>query len=368
VKTLKRIMDAVAVVAGLLAIAISVIVLVSAPAAHAAGAGHRAPVSCNHAAGPFHESGNVIYQATGAPFIPYGVTVSGLERQDWASFTAADDAQITAAATAWCANTIRLQVSEHYLATDPALLPELQAEVALAESLNLVVAINANGQWDPGRPAMPTEETKTFWRTVAPLYAGDPQVIFDAFNEPRIGVTNWDCWRNGGSACTDISDVGFNSITGIIRYHAPASLIWADCPHQGVSCAGLENNLLDTAGPLAYSVHHPQGPHDAANWQAQFGYLVTGHLAAIVIGEWTNWAAARGECWTDAPTTAGPFLGYLSSLHLGLTVWSLQSGVLAGPDPAVPTAGFGPDWACVNGLGESAGQLIQARYIKWNGS
>jgi hypothetical protein len=275
---------------------------------------------------------------------------------------------------------VRLQVSEHYLVSDPLLLPELQAEVALAKSLGLVVAINDNDEWDPGRPPMPTGATKAFWRIVAPLYASDPQVIFDIFNEPalatvrtrlaRTGVASpagWRCWRNGGSACPAPSSAGMRTIAGIIRYHAPGSLLWADCPSQGTSCAGLEHWLLGVAGPLAYSVHHPLGPHDAANWQAQFGYLVTGHLAPIVIGEWTNWAAARGECWSDAPATAGPFLGYLSGLHLGLTVWSLQPGVLAGNDPAVPT-GFGSNWACVNGLGQSAGQLIQARYIKWNGA
>ena len=130
------------------------------------------------------------------------------------------------------------------------------------------------------------------------------------------------------------------------------------------------------ARPMAYSIHHPSGPHQVWNWRKQFGWLAEQRYAPVVDGEWTNFAASRGECWPDAPQRVPVFLAYLQRLRIGMTVWKLgpwdqpgtTAGVLTTTDPAVAT-GFGPwaSWRCVNGYPHSAGARIQAWYATLNG-
>ena len=62
--------------------------------------------------------------------------------------------------------------------------------------------------------------------------------------------------------------------------------------------------LLKTSG-IVYSVHHPAGLHDAATWDAGFGYLVTYRAAPVVNGEWTNYEPAPDRVPRRRTVTAG---------------------------------------------------------------
>ena len=48
-------------------------------------------------------------------FVSYGLTVPGLQVLNWRNFTGLDLAKIAAAAVDWCANTVRLQLSQDNL-------------------------------------------------------------------------------------------------------------------------------------------------------------------------------------------------------------------------------------------------------------
>jgi Cellulase (glycosyl hydrolase family 5) len=350
--------------------------------------------SCGRVVGPFHQTNAQIWQADGSRYVPAGVTVSGLERPDWRNFTASDAAEISAAAAAWCANTVRLQVSEQHI-TDPALRDALGQEVSAAESLGLVVVINDNDEWDSPDTPMPTARTKAFWKIVAPRYAHDPQVVFDIFNEPR-SHPGWACWHDGGQACVTAKGwhgiVGMSPLAKYVRGLAP-NLMWIDGPgtqldrvtrSNGVPVTGSVSSSLSAVKhwpiwgvrPMMYSIHHPNGPHTIANWRAKFGWIAEQRYAPVVNGEWSQFAAARGECWADAPQRAPAYLTYLRGLHVGMTIWKIgkwtepgtTQGVHTTTDPAVPT-GFGvwADWRCVNGYHHSAGQRIRASFQLING-
>jgi Cellulase (glycosyl hydrolase family 5) len=346
----------------------------------------RAAATCGHVVGPFHQAKAQIWQADGRRFVPRGITVSGLEHPDWADFVARDHDQIRAAASAWCANVVRLQVGQWNLNNSPGFVRAMQAEVSYAESLGLAVVINDQAEWDPASEPMPTEASKTFWRTVAPMYAHDPLVIFDVFNEPSLG--SWACWHDGGTACPRPGFTGMQALAALIRRHAP-NLIWVDGPSVATTLAaapgatrtvrlgaatlaGVESWPITGVAPRAYSIHHPGGPHTQANWTAKFGYLAAQRIAPVVVGETTQWAAARAECWTDGPWRYPAYLGYLAGLHIGVTAWSLDPGVLVGSSPAQPT-GFGvwSQWRCVNAAdpaaNHSAGKRIQAWYEQLSG-
>jgi hypothetical protein len=350
--------------------------------------------TCGHVTGPFHQAHAQIFAADGSLYVPLGITVSGLERSDWADFAAADAAEI-AAAPGWCANTVRLQVSQQRWASDgQPYRDQVQAEVAQAEDLGMVVVINDNNEWDSPDPPMPTALTKTFWASVAPIYRTDPQVVFDIFNEPR-SHPGWPCWHDGGQACVTAKGwhgiVGMSPLAKYVRSLAP-NLIWIDGPGTQLDRVTRDGAPIGTAAdtlaavrhwpiygvrPMSYSIHHPNGPHTIANWRAKFGWIAEQRYAPVVNAEWTNFAAARGECWADAPSRAPVYLSYLARLKIGMMVWKLgrwdqpgtTAGVLTTADPAVPT-GFGvwADWRCVNGYHHSAGQRIQGWYKTLNGS
>jgi cellulase (glycosyl hydrolase family 5) len=325
---------------------------------------------CGHAVGPFHQANAQIWQANGRRYVPLGITVSGLEHANWRDYTAVTHDQVTAAAQAWCANTVRLQISQHLMITNAAFVAEVKAEVAYAESLGLVVVINDQSQHDPPDfPGMPTQDTKTFWRRVAPLYAHDGQVVFDIFNEPRGPGKDWACWHDGGSACSGPGFVGMQRLAALVRRNAP-NLMWVEGPNTATTLSQVPSWPITGARPMAYAITHPSGARTRANWNAKFGYLANRRIAPVVDAEWTNWAAARAECWPDAPTKVPVYLDWLAApqRRIGMTAWSLDPGVLVDTDPAVPT-GFGANWRCVDGQNpnHSAGKKIMAWYKQLNG-
>ena len=373
-----------AVVVAFLALALGL----SVPRAEAA--------ACGKVVGPFTQKNAQIFQSNGEHYVPLGATISGLERTDYANFHDSDMAEIDAAA-AWCANTVRFQVTEQHI-NDPGVLDALEAYVQHAESLGLIVVINDNDEWDSPDTPMPTDRTKTFWETIAPIYKNDPQVVFDIFNEPR-SHPGWPCWHDGGQACVTAKGwrgiVGMNTLAKYVRSLAPKNLIWIDGPDtqldrvartyspQAVadnltqSLAGVSHYPVYSVRPMMYSIHHPNGPHTIANWRTQFGWIAEQHYAPVVDGEWSNFAASRGECWSDAPQRVPAYLSYLEQLGIGMTVWKLgswdqtgtTSGVLTTIDPTVPT-GFGvwSKWKCQDGYPHSVGVKIMAWYEKLNSS
>ncbi len=114
--------------------AVAVVALALA-AAVVPGRARAATAGCDHVVGPFHQAKAQIWQADGRLFVPLGITVSGLEHPDWADFAAQDHTQIRAAASAWCANVVRLQVGEWNLNHSPGFVRAMRAEVGYAESL-----------------------------------------------------------------------------------------------------------------------------------------------------------------------------------------------------------------------------------------
>ena len=341
--------------------------------------------SCGRAVGPFTQKSARIFQSNGRLYLPLGATVSGLEHPNWSAFAGSDIAEIDAA-VAWCMNTVRLQVSEQHV-NDSGFLAALRSDVRHAETLGLVVVINDNDEWDSPDTPMPTARTKRFWKIVAPIYKRDPQIVFDIFNEPR-SHPGWACWHDGGRACVKAKGwrgiVGMNTLAKYVRGLAP-NLLWIDGPGTQLDRAtrtvsgGADPAVTSSLAivkrwpiygvrPMMYSIHHPNGPHTIANWRTQFAWLAEQRYAPVVDGEWTNFAAHRGECWSDAPQKVPDFLRYLERLHIGMTVWQLHPvRGLTTSDLSVPT-GFGPwsRWRCVDGYPHSAGVKIRAWYEKLN--
>lgn len=331
---------------------------------------------CGTAQGPFKDDRTKVLAANGSTYIPYGITVPGLAHADYQSYTASDDAAITATAQGWCSNTVRLQVAQDNLVGSDGstfsqpFMDAIRAEVSLAESYNLVVVINAQTQ-DVGHEAGPTHATHVFWNDIAGAYGTDPQVVFDLFNEPHVNAgsvaADWAAWQNGGTFGGTYY-LGMQTLLNYIRDDGATNLVWIEGPFTATTLARVKSYPI-TGGPLMYAIHHPSGPHNSATWWADFGYLVKDGIDPVVDGEWTNYAAAKSECWSDAPTAVPAFLKYLRNHGIGMTAWKLATGVLAeSSNLSDPTHIYTKTWACNNsGLDQGAGNQIMNFYSRMNG-
>jgi hypothetical protein len=90
----------------------SALLLAVAGVAAGPGTAAAAGLTCATAQGPFHVAGTEVLGAGGRAYIPYGITVPGLANAAFRNYTVLDDAKINATAADWCANTVRLQVSQ----------------------------------------------------------------------------------------------------------------------------------------------------------------------------------------------------------------------------------------------------------------
>jgi hypothetical protein len=335
-----------------------------------------ASTTCATAQGPFRDDGTKVLASNGTTFIPYGITVPGLAHSDYQNWTSADDAQIQATAQDWCANTVRLQVSQDTLVGsdgstyNKTFLAAIEAEVSLAESYGLVVVINAQTQ-DAGNEPGPTHATHVFWNDIIGVYGKDPQVVFDLFNEPHVNAgstaADWKAWQVGGTF-NGTYYLGMQTLLNYVRADGATNLVWVEGPFTASTLAQVKSYPI-TGGPLMYAIHHPAGAHNSSVWWADFGYLVKDGIAPVVDGEWTNYASTKSECWSDAPTTVPAFLKYLGNHGIGMTAWKLVPGVLlASSSYTDPTQIVASSWGCNNsGLNQGAGSQILNWYESHNG-
>ncbi len=354
--------------------------------------------SCGQAVGPFTVDGTRVLGAGGKVFVSYGTTVSGLQGPDWRSSVSLDVDEIAATADDWCANTVRLQLSQDNLlgpngtGDDRAYMNAIETEVSAAEDDHLVVVLNDDTEltapaWNLEQA--PTPETETFWKDLVNVYGQDPQVILDLFNEPRLyysGMSQaqmWQLWLNGGVFGGVDYTIGMAQLAEYVRTTLGAqNLFWVEGPRYSVSFDGMMRaGALLTVSGVVYAVHHPNAPHDSSGWYADFGYLVTEGIAPVVDGEWTNYepvptpgpAVVPTSCWPDAPTAVPAYLRYLSALGVGLNVYTLQPGYMinSSGNLADPTTINAATWSCQSDQepqpGQGAGSLVMAWFKQNNG-
>ena len=355
-------------------------------------------MSCSKAVGPFSVHGTRVLGRGGKVFVSYGITISDMQGLYWQNNLNLDLEMIAATADGWCANTVRLQLSQDNLlgpngtSFDRAYMTAIESEVSMAEHYHLVVVLNDNSEFAPratwNSQHGPTLATETFWKDLAGVYGNDPQVIFDLFNEPRTysaGMSQaeeWRLWLNGGHFHGEFYPFGMAKLADYVRNTLGArNLFWVQGPDYSYSLAGMVRNgaVLKVSG-VVYAVHHPAGSKDRATWEADFGYLVRRGIAPVVVGEWTNYEPTptvnptwqRSSCWPDAPVTVPEFLRYLAELGIGLSGYQLQPGVLVNSDGNLtdPTTINAQTWSCLSQAepqpGQGAGALLMAWFKQHN--
>ncbi len=216
-----------------------------------------------------HISGNQILNASNQPVLLRGVDCASME---WTS-----DGQghiittVTTAIKDWHANIIRLPLSQdRWFGKGPeqsdggAAYRTLIAKIVKTiSSLNSYVILDDHwsdeNQWGKniGQHLMPDLNSVTFWKSFAKVYANNPAVIFDMYNEPHD--VSWKIWRDGGPVTeTDRSKgtvisyqaVGLQTLLNTIR----------SAGAKNVVLAGGLNWAYDFSGILnGYALHDPNG-------------------------------------------------------------------------------------------------------------
>lgn len=327
-------------------------------------------MSCHHIQGPFSVRGGYTVTAAGDRYTPYGIAVTGIRPGDARGHFSADisgtQAQEDAAATFWCANTVRFGVDQDLLTSSGSraagYLSAIEKVVAHAEKDGLAVVLSMSRGRKYGEP-MPTSRTLAAWRVLAAEYGRDPQVIFDVWNEPQL--VTWQQWRDGGLIAGQ-PYYGMEAMAGYLRGMGARNLLWVQGIQKGTTLHQIPAFHLTTAGPVVYAFHHPLGPHTPANWASKFGFLAG--RWPVVDGEWTNYSRSHAPwaCWPDAPATVPAYLGYLAGRGIGMVAFDLaQPRLIRSPSLTDPTTIDG-DWACRTGLNQGAGQQILSWFRQHN--
>jgi endoglucanase len=295
-------------------------------------------------------SGNrLIDTRTNTDFVPHGANWPSFEyacSQGWA-YSQDDDTNAAAAAMqSWGINTVRVPLNQNcWLGSDPSdymhdvgYRAAVAAWVSILNAHGMVVILDLHwsaptGQHALGQWPMADSNSIPFWTSVASVYAGNPSIIFDAFNEPysiwddanssySFQLT-WSCWQNGGCQAplvttnqVPIIGAGAGTYT-VVGMSQLVAAIRAGGAAQPIMLGGL-NYSNDLSGWLA---HKPADSQLVASWhnypgQSSCGYKVscwnteTSAVAAsvpIVTGEfgetdggsssmtaYMNWADSKG--------------------------------------------------------------------------
>lgn len=324
----------------------------------------------------FTTQGSSIMRSNGQKYVPLGVTVFGLSSPNWQSMESGDLAQIKSSASFWHANIVRIQVAPYFIDNNtPGFLSALKQEVSVAEQSGLNVIISAQYERTNGSLTnhinAPDQSTVQFWQTIAPLYSHDTRVWFELFNEPT-GYSNYSDWKNGGNGL-----IGMQTLVNDIRLLAPDNIIVAESIDNSKHFEGIANNTLDGSN-IVYAVHpyfnsHGSGEQPLSwwqnNWSNGWGFLAASK--PLLISEWGEYEAHKGECQINAPQLVPAFLSYISSLHLGLIGWSLTPGaMISGNNLNMPNS-FNPNQAYTcksnNGINSQGAGADILNYFENNG-
>jgi hypothetical protein len=284
----------------------------------------------------------------GAWWFPRGVQIVGLVAPDsslsgkYVAANAHFGAGELQAARADHADTVRFQVSQYGLDPmdplySPAYVQEVLSGIQLARStgLNVIISLQAQGPAGLGQNCpLPNTGAERAWNEIAPMFAGDPGVLFELYNEPSLGLSyvNWQLWQNGGfvtaqdgSVC---QEVGMQTLIDDIRQDGADNVIIVPGLAAEFSLAGMPA-VTDPANPfnpqLAYGVHYPSLTAGVGAWNAEFGRMSA--TAPVIVTEWYASSALNTntpQCVAGEPALAALLLAYLASKQIGVVGYAFD--------------------------------------------
>lgn len=296
------------------------------------------------AAPPYKVKGNKVVGANGVQFVPYGFVIDCTSLTDvpenelcqgesnqspWTG-----SSMLSAAASFWNADVIRLQVSQEYLFSsngqvNSQYLDLIHSLVNQATSLHMASILTLQEERFHA-PPLPTASALGFWSYMAQHFRRNPHVLFDLFNEPRLSTSAvggserrvWQIWRNGGTV-DGAQYVGDQALVRTIRNAGAKNVIIAEGNDSDRDLTLLPKYYLRGTN-IAYGVEpNLSSQQDTqAEWNAAFGRFTR---AVPVFPE--AFHPQYQECSPNAPTVLPQLFHYLLKIRMGLIVWTLLPGV-----------------------------------------
>jgi hypothetical protein len=349
---------------------------------------------------PLHVVGNQLENSLNQPVVLRGVNVDSLEfAPDGGINNVLQAVQIAAS---WHANLIRLPVNEDFWFgsdTDARVPPQIpdptganyQALIAqvisMAEADGMYVMLDLHWS-DMGvqgsfndQHEMPDANSVTFWSSAAAVYANDPGVLFDAYNEPALGgdpapASAWPTWLNGGSITETYQGTprtyqspGMQALITAIRGTGANNVIAAEGLNYGSDLSPVLNGyaLTDPASNLMYSSH--LYPNKMAEPTVLQSVLAVGQQYPIYVGEWGDGGVISQGVFKPTPGAAAGNRSELYFLNLHHYSWSayvlnanynelnlITNWTTPSPSSPTPTPDFGQ--YVKNDLAESPPTLV----------
>jgi aryl-phospho-beta-D-glucosidase BglC (GH1 family) len=170
---------------------------------------------------------------------------------------------------------------------------------------------SANCQQD-----MADAHSVTFWDQVAAKYKNDPQVIFELYNEPKIGgyapqSSNWDVWLNGGQS-SGFTVHGMQELYNHVRSAGANNLVIVGGLDWSFDLSGISSHAL-TGTNIIYNTH-VYNMDAESQWYSKFGQFAatypiiatefgddSGSCSTGVVTDFTNYANGNAVGGSAAP-------------------------------------------------------------------
>lgn len=321
---------------------------------------------------PIHVTQKSLYDATGRQVVLAGAQMRGLE-----VFTPTDASRAMVDAMAsltfrilrqrWNMNTVRLPVSPWIWRRDgQAYLDKVAEIVRRATAENLWVILVATDDARAGSPfetALPGPEIAEFWSTWADFFKNDLAVVFDLYSKPSVRfvpgsnpttrrASDWQFWRNGGTATDGRSIVGMQQLADRIRATGATQLIAAPAFNDSLDFRGFDKSFFLNDPSVLYEVY-PYFDHALTDAQrnTNFGFLAA--TVPVYAGEWgTPLQEDSPSCRSvprnppDATNAVIGMVTYMATLTISWTAASFEPDVMIqNLDDEAPTQ-FDRVWTC----------------------
>jgi hypothetical protein len=154
-----------------------------------------------------------------------------------------------------------------------------------------------------------------FWKEVATKYKGDPSVIFELYNEPKIGgympqAADWNTWLNGGTS-SGFTVVGMQSLYDTVRATGAQNIVIIGGLNWAYDLTGVPTHAVQGTN-IVYNTH-PYANH-GTNFSQYFGSLTATYpVIATEFGD-----TSSGQPSTCSGTFDTNVLNYMDGVSGGI--------------------------------------------------
>jgi endoglucanase len=321
---------------------------------------------------PYHVQGAQILDRNGHPHLFRGLDRPSLE---WVCGGDIVETDYQTMAQVWHANVVRLPLNQDCWINDssnPSYDLSYQAvideQVLWAKKYNMDIILDLHwsdrGDYAVAQACLANNSTcqqdmadahsVIFWQQVASRYKNEPQVLFELYNEPKIGgyspqTSSWDLWLNGNGQSSGFTVHGMQELYNTVRSAGANNLVIVGGLSWSFDLSGVSSHAV-VGTNIVYNTHvYQQNPENM--WSAKFGSLAgtypiiatefgdhSGNCSTVVNTDFISYAAGNAVGGSGAPSS-----------KLSWTAWAFYAPHLT---PCSFPALVNSDWVTPNAMGQ----------------